>query len=300
MVPFLPEMRDISPLNVIKKVEQAISIAAQNNCVIASLGAFTSIVIQNREKYFSEKYNIKLTSGNTLTVTIITKSIEDIAEKFNIKIKNQTLAIIGASGDIGTGCAVYFGDKVKKLILTARGKLPLNNVVEKYKKYFKCQTKISLDSLSAIKEADIVIFSTSSYRPLFNINDFNPWTIICDASVPLNVELGESLRKDVFLYHGGIVSLPISFSPGFDIGLASSKTFYSCQIEGILIALYDSLPCSWGRGNLTRRNINKYRKVIDKISSIDVAYSFENKLYNTNELDEYRNFWNHKENAGLN
>jgi predicted amino acid dehydrogenase len=295
MVPFLPEMRDISPLSVIKKVEQAISIAAQKGCTIASLGAFTSIVIQNREKYLSEKYNIKLTSGNTLTTTVIIKSIEDIVEKFSIKLKNQTLAIIGASGDIGTGCAIYFGDKVKKIILTARGELPLKNLVEKNKNYFQCQTKISLDSKSAIKEADLVIFSTSSHKPLFNIHDFKPWTIVCDASVPLNVELGESLRKDVFLYHGGIITLPVSFNPGFDIGLATSKSFYSCQIEGVLIALNESLPYSWGRGNLTRSNIDKYSKIIDKMPYMNIAYSFEKRLYHASELAENSTFWNNKD-----
>ena len=45
MVPFLPEMRDIKHKKVVEKIEQALSIASEERCTIAALGAFTSIVL---------------------------------------------------------------------------------------------------------------------------------------------------------------------------------------------------------------------------------------------------------------
>ncbi len=300
MVPFLPEMKDIKFDQVIKKVDDAISIAAKAGCSIAALGAFTSIVLQGREKEFEDKYSIKLTSGNTLTAALIIKSIEDIAERFGIDLKNQTLAIIGASGDIGSGCVSYFRNKVNKMILTARGISSLKSVVNKFMDNTCCEIEISNDNTKAVNNGHIIIFVTSAYSTLFTIEDFNPGTVICDASAPLNVKLNKELRHDVFLYHGGIASLPFEINPGIDIGLASPNTLYGCMTEGILMALDHTLSSSKGRGNITRDKINTYLTILNTMTGLEIAFTVGKKVYTDNELENYCNKWQSAQCASYN
>lgn len=289
MVPFLPEMKDIKLAEVTQKIEQAIAISKDNGCTIVSLGAFNSIILQGQEEAISKKYNIRLTSGNALTAAIIVKSIEELTQKFNINLKQTTMAIIGASGDIGSGVLSYFCDKVKKLNLTARNLDNLNKVVEQRKKYIKCEVAALTENIKAIRESKIIIFTSSAYNRLFSVDDFPPGTIICDASAPLNVAYKEEPRKDLFLYAGGIASLQKEIDVGFDIGLASTYSMYGCMTEGILLACKLDLPCSWGRGNITREKIGLFLNEIAKNSPISPALSVGSHIYTEEEFKEYKN-----------
>lgn len=290
MVPFIPEMREIKHKVVVEKIERAISIAADEGCTIAALGAFTSIVLQGQEKDLSEKYNIKLTSGNTLTSAVIIQSIVKIIDQLGTDLREHTLAIIGASGDIGTGCFSYFGDKVSLMKLTARGIPMLKNIVEKHSNDIDCDIEISNDNKSAIKDADIVIFVTSAHTALFSAEDFKPGAIVCDASVPLNVSCSGNDSGNVFLYHGGILSLPWEFDLNFNVGLASTSHFYSCQIESILMAYFSDLPCSWGRGNITKEKISRYIRILETYPLLSPVYTIHDKVYTHNDIEEFKQF----------
>jgi predicted amino acid dehydrogenase len=244
-------------------------------------------VLQGKEKSLSDKYGIALTSGNTLTAALIIRSIMELCDRFAINLADQTLAIIGASGDIGSGCAQYFCDKVDAMFLTARGILPLEDLKNKLSGQAICSITISTDNAEAPANASIFIFVTSAYTALFTIDDFKPGSIVCDASAPQNVRFNNTLRDDVFLYHGGIAELPVELQPDFDIGLAGKNTFYGCQLEGVLIAFAPSLPCSWGRGNISREKIDLYLKTLAAIPSIKVAYGIRNKTFSDAEMIYY-------------
>jgi fatty aldehyde-generating acyl-ACP reductase len=293
IAPFLPEMRDIKLKEIGDKIEDAIVIAAQEGCTVAALGGFTSIILQGREQDLSRKHGIKLTSGNTLTAAVIVRSIEGITTRFGVDLSKSTMAIIGASGDIGIGCTGYFCDKVQRLLLTARGRGKLEEVVEKYRAQATCELELfsSEENKQAISRADIVIFVTSAYKEIMTLSDFSPCTIVCDASVPLNVKVAESLRPDVFIYHGGIVSLPFEIDPGFNIGLASLNTFYACQVEGILMVLNPELPCSWGRGNISREKLRLYLQALDSTGSMQPAFTIGNREYTQKDIVEYEKRW---------
>jgi len=277
MVPFLPEMRDISLKAVIEKVEAAIAIAASEGCNVAALGAFTSIVLQGKEEGIGRKYGISLTSGNTATAALIVRSLEELMPRFNRTLSQETVAVIGASGDIGAGVTLWLGSRVKKLILTARNGAVLEQTVAQHRNDIACETEITTDNAAAIKKAGIAVFVTSAYRPLFKQEDFAPGTIVCDASAPLNVDVNGALRSDLFLYHGGIANLPCRLDPGFDIGLASPDHLYGCMTEGLLMAFNPGLPPSLGRGNITCGKIRQYLEELDRLA-ITPAYSSGKKI----------------------
>jgi predicted amino acid dehydrogenase len=277
MVPFLPEMRDISLKTVIEKVEGAIAIAAAEGCGVAALGAFTSIVLQGKEKEIGRRYGITITSGNATTAAIIVRSLEELALRFHRPLSGETVVVIGASGDIGTGVMLWMGSRVKKLILTARNAALLEQTVGRNRSGLACDIETTIDNASAIKQAGVAVFVTSAYRPLFSQEEFNPGAIVCDASAPLNVSVSGKQRSDIFLYHGGIAKLPCRLDPGFDIGLASPDHLYGCMTEGMLMTLNPELPPSLGRGNITADTIHRYLEELSRYG-ITPAYSCGNNI----------------------
>jgi fatty aldehyde-generating acyl-ACP reductase len=272
MVPFLPEMRDISLKTVIGKVDAAVAIAAAEGCCVAALGAFTSIVVQGKEAEIGRRHGITLTSGNTTTAALIVRSLHDLASRFHRPLSGETAAIIGASGDIGLGVTLWLGTRVKKLVLTARNGAMLNQMVTRYRQDLSCEIETTVDNACAIKQAGIAVFVTSAYRPLVKQEEFNPATIVCDASAPLNVSVSGEPRSDLFLYHGGIARLPCRLDPGFDIGLAAPDHLYGCMTEGMLMAFNPQLPPSLGRGNITADKIQRFIEELSRYS-ITPAYS---------------------------
>jgi predicted amino acid dehydrogenase len=291
MVPFLPEMRDIKLKKIVDKIDSALAIAVENGCSVAALGAFTSIVLQGQEQDFSQKHEIRLTSGNSLTACVIVRSVEEAAAQFGIDIGKATLGIIGASGDIGSACVSYFGNKVNKMVLTARSLGSLAALQETRKNDIECEVDIFTDNTYAVQQADIIIFVTSAYVPMYSQTDFRPGTIVCDASAPQNVIMTGTPRKDAFIYHGGIVSLPFNLDTGFDLGLAAPNTFYGCQVEGILQVLDSSLPCSWGRGNITREKMDIFLKKLDSCQNLNVSFSTGKHLYLKEDLNRYKKYF---------
>jgi len=277
MVPFLPEMRDISLKTVIGKVEAAVAIAAAEGCSVAALGAFTSIVVQGKEAEIGGRHGITLTSGNATTAALIALSLQNLASRFHRPLSRETAAVIGASGDIGLGVTLWLGARVKKLVLTARNGAMLEQMAARHWRSLACETAITTDNGNAIKQAGIAVFVTSAYRPLFKQEDFNPGTIVCDASAPLNVSAGGGPRSDMFLYHGGIAKLPCRLDPGFDIGLAAPDHLYGCMTEGMLLAFNPHLPPSLGRGNITVDKINRFGEELSRYA-ITPAYSSGSRI----------------------
>ena len=278
MVPFLPEMRDISLKTVIGKVEAAVAIAAAEGCSVASLGAFTSIVVQGKEAAIGRRHGINLTSGNTTTAALIVRSLEDLASRLHRPLSGETAAVIGASGDIGMGVTLWLGTRVKKLVLTARNGAMLEEMVARHRRDLACEIEITVDNGNAIKQSGVAVFVTSAYRPLFKQGDFNPGAIVCDASAPLNVSVDGEPRSDMFLYHGGIAKLPCRLDPGFDIGLAAPDHLYGCMTEGVLMAFNPQLPPSLGRGNITADTIQRSLEMLSHYS-ITPAYSCGKKIF---------------------
>jgi predicted amino acid dehydrogenase len=288
IVPFIPEMRDLKLKLIKNKIEQALEIAAASSCTVISLGAFTSILMQGKEQELEEKYRFRITSGNTFTAALIIKSIENLCERFSIPLGEVTLGIVGASGDIGSGCLLHFGSKVKKLVLTARGLDSLEAIIARHKAEIKCEYILSTDNSSILKEPGIIIFATSAYKPFFYVDEFSKGTIVCDASAPLNVFVAGTPHSDVLLYHGGICQVPFEIDFGFDYGLPGASYLYGCMAEGLLHAFFNDLPHSWGRGEITQEKLGSYFKLLEGIPSLKIAYTVGNHIYTKEELDNYK------------
>jgi fatty aldehyde-generating acyl-ACP reductase len=146
--------------NVVK-VNDAAACARKLNANIASLGGFTSIVLEGRNDTLNDGSVTKFTTGNSLTAAFIVKGVEKACMKFNKQLEDQQLLVIGATGDIGSACVQYFSGKVKKLLLCARQHVTLQEMKKELTEK-GLLAEASTDVTTLLPDADIIIAIASS------------------------------------------------------------------------------------------------------------------------------------------
>ena len=87
------------------RVRGAAAYAIQAGAKIVSLGGFSSILIEGNFNQLPERYDTVFTTGNTLTVGFIVQGIHKMCALEGRNIRRSTLLIVGATGDVGSGCA---------------------------------------------------------------------------------------------------------------------------------------------------------------------------------------------------
>src|SRR5271165_2370758 len=104
----------------IARVRGAAAYAIQAGAKIVSLGGFSSILIEGDFNQLPERHDTVFTTGNTLTVGFIVQGIRKMCALEGRDIRNSTLLIVGATGDVGSGCARCLAPMVRRVQLYAR------------------------------------------------------------------------------------------------------------------------------------------------------------------------------------
>src|SRR5437660_6420535 len=104
----------------IARVRGAASYAINAGAKIVSLGGFSSIMIEGNFDQLPERHHTVFTTGNTLTVGFIVQGIKKMAALEGRNLRRSTLLIVGATGDVGSGCARCLAPMVKRVLLNAR------------------------------------------------------------------------------------------------------------------------------------------------------------------------------------
>ena len=126
---FLPEMlanRRIKAAT--RKILNAMAHAQKHGIDITALGGFSSIIFENfKLEQFRQVRNVELeferfTTGNTHTAYIICRQVEQASEQVGIDLSQATVAVCGATGDIGSAVCRWLVQKtdVRNLFLIAR------------------------------------------------------------------------------------------------------------------------------------------------------------------------------------
>lgn len=245
--------------NVVK-VKEAAACARKLNAPVVSLGGFTSIVLEGRNGTLNNGSVTQFTTGNTLTSAFIVKSLEKACVKFEKKLKDQQLLVIGSTGDIGSACVKYFSGKVRKLLLCAR---QTGILLEQEKKLKRngLQAEASTDITSLLPQADLIIAIASSPIQNFHPSLCKKDVIICDGGYPKNIDLerGGAFKNRVFCGGMGHVKGGYNFTPSIHHDLYNfpvKDVAHGCMLEGVILALEKKyLSFSSGRGNITPDNI---------------------------------------------
>src|ERR1700722_2192391 len=129
---FIPPDRlaDAHLLDNTARVRGAAACAIKAGAKIVSLGGFSSILIEGNFDQLPERHDTVFTTGNSLTVGFIVRGIKKMCALEGRDLRRSTLLIVGATGDVGSGCARCLAPLVKRVLLSARNLERLRRLAE--------------------------------------------------------------------------------------------------------------------------------------------------------------------------
>ncbi|QFZ91341.2 long-chain acyl-[acyl-carrier-protein] reductase [Synechococcus elongatus] len=255
---FLPEMLAARRFKTAtRKVLNAMSHAQKHGIDISALGGFTSIIFENfdlaslRQVRDTTLEFERFTTGNTHTAYIICKQVETSAQQLGLDLTQATIAVVGATGDIGSAVCRWLDRKlgVGDLILTARNQERLDNL----------QAELGRGKIlpleTALPEADIIVWVASMPQGV----TIDPTTlkqpcVLIDGGYPKN--LGSKVQGDgIYVLNGGVVEH--CFDIDWQIMSAAEmarpeRQMFACFAEAMLLEFEGwHTNFSWGRNQIT-------------------------------------------------
>lgn len=249
MVPLMPkQFLNLDRSTVINRVKKAALLAQKLGAKMVGLGGYNSVV-GRAGKDVADVLDVAVTSGNSYTVATALQGALKAAEVLDVDLSRSTVAVIGATGSIGSVCSRFLAHRVPRLILSARSKSRLKVLAETIQRESRTALKVEMDLARALSEADIVITATSSGGSIIHAEHLKTGAIVCDVAVPHDVcrEVAH-LRPDVLVIEGGLVEVPGQVDFGLDFGYPPGLAL-ACMAETMVLTLENRLEnFSIGRG----------------------------------------------------
>lgn len=255
---FLPEMLMHRRIKAaIRKILNAMALAQKNDISITALGGFSSIIFEEFNlKDNKQVRNVSLefdrfTTGNTHTAYVICRQVEQGAAKLGIDLSKATIAVCGATGDIGSGVCRWLdrNTDTQELLLIARNQERLKRLQDELGR-----GKI-MGLEEALPEADVIVWVASMPKGVeINTETLKKPCLIIDGGYPKN--LGSKIKHpDVHILKGGIVehSLDIDWKIMEIVSMdIPSRQMFACFAESILLEFEQwHTNFSWGRNQIT-------------------------------------------------
>jgi fatty aldehyde-generating acyl-ACP reductase len=249
----------------IGRVRAAAACAINAGARIVSLGGFSSILIEGNFHQLPERSDTIFTTGNSLTVALIVQGIRKMCALEGREISRSTLLIVGATGDVGSGCARCLAPFVKRVILCARNAQRLRTLAAELE-----ADGTAVEIATGLEQvpcaADLVICAASVASPSLRLGCIAAEAIICDAGYPKNLSpCGDMPGSQVFFGGLGQIAGGLSFMPDFK-GVLNRHPFpdvaHGCLLEGMTLALARRFePFSQGRGFITRERVEEIETI---------------------------------------
>jgi fatty aldehyde-generating acyl-ACP reductase len=251
----------------LRKIIAAGKKAAQAGAKIIGLGAMTAVV-GDAGITVAQNLNIAVTTGNSYTVATALEGTYRAAELMGLDIEQAGVAVLGASGSIGSACARILARKANYLTLTARNVSRLERLAEDILDDTGLAVKVTADIKEAVKKADVIIAVSGAAGSIIDPEDLKPGAVVCDVARPRDVSARVAqIRDDVLVIEGGIVEIPGDVQLNFDFGFPSG-TAYACMAETMILALEKRFEnFSLGRELHVSR--------IDEISTLAAKHGFK-------------------------
>lgn len=277
---FLPEMLTQRRIKAaIRKILNAMAHAQKADIDITALGGFSSIVFENFNLYNNRQVrNVELdfnrfTTGNTHTAYIICRQVELAAQQLGISLSQATIAVCGATGDIGSAVCRWLNEKtqVQDLLLVARNQERLQILQSQLGR-----GKI-LSMESALSQADIVVWVASLPKGVtINPETLKKPALVIDGGYPKNFD-AQVQHPEVFVLKGGIVehSLDIQWTIMQAVEMdVPNRQLFACFAEAMLLEFekwYTNF--SWGRNQITVAKM-------EQIGAVSQKHGFQPLLLN--------------------
>ncbi|NJK35152.1 MAG: long-chain acyl-[acyl-carrier-protein] reductase [Oscillatoriales cyanobacterium SM2_2_1] len=261
---FLPEMLANRHFKTAtRKVLNAMALAQKQQAMITALGGFSSIIFENFNlsqllQVRDVSLNIeRFTTGNTHTAYIICQQIIAAAQRHNLNLSHSTVAVCGATGDIGSAVCRWISYHLPqaKLLLVARNHDRLQEL----------QAQLGHGKITALNEAlaiaDIVVWVTSMTQGIeLHSDTLKKPSLLIDGGYPKNLSTLVQ-HPDVYVFKGGIVehSLDIPWQIMELVEFAKpSRQMFACFAEAMLLEFEGwHTNFSWGRNQITLEKMER-------------------------------------------
>jgi len=257
---FVPEM--LSRFKTARrKVLSAMELAQKSDIAISALGGFTSIIFENFNLLKEQQIRSttlewqRFTTGNTHTAWVICQQVERNAPLLGIDLARARVAVIGASGDIGSAVCRWLQRRgVGELLLVAR----------QQQRLLELQNDLGAGRILALEEAlpeaDVVVWVASLPQGLsLDAATLRRPCLMIDGGYPKNLDSRFS-SEDVHVVKGGIVEF------WQDLGWQMMEVaemdnprrqLFACFAEAMLLEFEEMhTNFSWGRNNITLANMD--------------------------------------------
>jgi predicted amino acid dehydrogenase len=288
LCPLLPEqMLTLGDDVVLPRLIQAGRLAERYGDKIVGLGAYAATV-GRKGVLLAKHLRIPVTTGSSYTIATALEASLRASQEVGIRLKEATVAIVGATGTIGRVCAQLLASEARHLILVARNKQRLEDLAQTILGLGQATVSVLVDLESAISNADIVIVSTSTPTAIIDISKVKPGAVICDISRPRNVsEEAALMRPDVLVLDGGVVRPPGCVDFHFSFGLAPGLA-YACMAETMILTLEDRYtPYSLG-GNVDIAKVQEIARLGRKHGFVLAGLRSFDKEISNDQLEQVR------------
>lgn len=243
IVPLLPnQFFELEEEFVIDKIVKACKACARDGARVVGLGAFTAVVGDGGRRV-AERAGVPVTTGNTYTVAVALQATREAAEAMEIDLATATVAVVGATGSIGSLCARVLAPEAGRMVLLGRNAERLAELATQTTPLARGEVSSSTDVRAGVGEADVVVTVTGASGAVIEPEDIRPGAVVCDVARPRDVsERVAAVRDDVLVIDGGVVDVPGNANFHLNIGLPDGVAL-ACMAETMILALEGRYEC---------------------------------------------------------
>lgn len=247
------------------RVREAAAYAIKAGAKIVSLGGFSSILIEGNFDLIPDKRDTVFTTGNALTVAFIVQGIQKMCALQHRELREETLLIVGATGDVGSGCARCLAPLTKRVLLCARNIERLRKLKAELEAR-NTDVSIGTDAQPLAAQSGIVVCVASLTSSSLLLEQLKPGAIVCDAGYPKNLS-PRMVNSPANVFFGGLGQITggLTFLPDVQ-GVLNRHPFpnvvHGCHLEGAALALEHRYePFSHGRGFITSERVTLIEEI---------------------------------------
>ena len=234
--------------DVERRIQEALRLAADLECRVAGLGAYTSVVSGSGLRLHPPG-GLRVTTGNTLTAAIGLRRVLRACAGSGIDPADpgNRLAVVGASGNIGSAIAAAAATRggFRTLLLVGRNRdrlerLRLRLLASPGGGAARTDVEVST-SLADLRDANVIVSATNTTEPFLHPRHFarDRRVLVADLSVPSVLSPEARRVPNVHTIRlAGTVTVP--GTPDFVMAATIRPgTAFSCAAETMVVAAHE-------------------------------------------------------------
>lgn len=226
------------PVGAKNIIVRASRLATMYGAKAIGLGALTASLSRGGLDVAEALSHVTVVTGRLYTIHNICELAFRVFEEMHYRPAEVRVAIVGAAGSIGSGCAELLASKGIRYfaLLDHAGK---QDAIQQIALHIAKQEPGAIvttgSDLAVLRNADVVITATNHPDALICSEHIGPGTVIIDDAQPTDVERGLFDREDVLVLEGGVVASRSIRIP-FAFGLQKPGDIFSCLAELLVVA----------------------------------------------------------------